>query len=288
MFGSDESGAIDLAGYFQLDQWRVSRLTMMSPLSVQQNRYIVARLYRTDASQFVDLRLEPLQQNLPRLLEEVSIALYALPTSAGDRYTSSPDSWSSPTPPTTPSEYPLTITFSLAPTAQVAVSCDAKEEILYQIPTIDEDPLTLLTIAQIASIPSTRLRGDFALDFAENFKNLPQWYPFIYHGDTGTTSETDDTIGRIHAAELSNINLELQWLSELRLKLAAELRSCLYNAEKTAMEVQAFNTRQCERLGDVGGPQVFIDFHDDLKVKQDAENMIHRLERPAYIRGLRQ
>jgi len=278
MFGSDESTeAIDLAGYFQLDQWRVSRLTMISPLSVQQNRYIVARLYRTDASQFVELRLEPLQQNLPRLLEEVSAALRALPASAGHRYTNSPGYLSSPTPPTTPSEYPLTITFSLAPGAQVAVNCDAKEEILYQIPAIDENPLTLLTIAQVAFIPSTRLRGDFALDFAENFKNLPQWYPFVYHRDTGTPSDSD-TIGRIHSAELSSINLELQWLSELRLKLAAELRSCLYNAEKTAMEVQAFNARQCERLSDVGGPRVFIDFHDDLKTKQD--------ERPAYIRGL--
>jgi hypothetical protein len=150
--------------------------------------------------------------------------------------------------------------------------------------TIDEGALTLLTIVQVASIPSARYRGDFAEDFVDILRShnyLPQRDAVFNYGDTpGATSETnkDD--------ELSNIDHELQRLSELRLQLAAELRSCLYNAEKTAMEVQAFNTRQCVRP-DVDGPQVFIDFQDDLQVKQDVGYMIHRLERPAYSRGLR-
>jgi hypothetical protein len=259
-----------MAGYLQLDRWKVSRLTIISSLSVLRSKYIVARFYRTDPSQFVDLRLEPLQQKIPRFLEAVSAALSALPTSTEYRYTTSLDfDWSSPTPPSSPSEYPLTITFSLAPNSPVGVSYDTKEEILYEMSTIDEGSLTLLTIVHIASIPSTRYQGDFAEDFADRLRSHE--YHWMH------ASEDD---------ELSNINHELQQLSELRLQLAAELRSCLYNAENTAMEVQAFNAWQCERL-DVDGPRVLIDFQDDLKVKQDVGYMIHRLERPAYIRGLR-
>lgn len=282
-----------MTGYLQLDQWKVSRLTVISPLSILRSKYIVARFYRTDPSQFVDLRLEPLQQKIPRFLDAVSAALSALPTSTEYRYTTSLGfDWSSPTPPSTPNEYPLTITFSLAPNTSVGVNCDIKEEILYQMSAIDEGSLTLLTIVHIASIPSTRYRGGFADDFSDRFRSykyLPRQDPLFNHRHTsGATNETD-TISWMHASEddeLSNINRELQRLGELRLQLAAELRSCLYNAENTAMEVQAFNTRQCERR-DVDGPRVFIDFQDDLKVKQDVGYMIHRLERPAYIRGLR-
>jgi len=282
-----------MTGYLQLDQWKVSRLTIISPLSVLRSKYIVARFYRTDPSQFVDLRLEPLQQKVPRFLEAVSTALSALPTSTEYRYTTSLGfDCSSPTPPSTPAEYPLTITFSLAPNSPVGINYDTKEEIIYQMSAIDEGSLTLLTVVQIASIPSARYRGDFAEDFADSLrrhKYLPRRDSFFKHRDTPGTASKTYTIGGMHASEddeLSNIRHELQRLSERRLQLGAELRSCLNNAEKTAMEVQAFNTRQCERL-DVDGPRVFIDFQDDLKVKQDVGYMIHRLERPAYIRGLR-
>jgi hypothetical protein len=50
------------------------------------------------------------------------------------------------------------------------------------------------------------------------------------------------------------------------------------------MEVQAFNTRR-EQLGD--GAQIFIDFQDDLRMKQDVVDMIGRLEQSSYIRGAR-
>lgn len=276
-----------MADYLQLDQWKVSRLTMISPLSVMRSKYIVARLYRTDPSQFVDLRLEPLQQQSPLFLEAVSTALNALPTAVGYRYSASSDfEWSTPTPPTTPSEYPVTITFSLASSSQI-FDYDTNEEILYQISAIDERSLTLLTIVQKASTPSAQYRGNFAEDFVDTLRShnyLPQGDLFVNHSETpGATSEVY-WMGPSEDEELS-INHELQRLGELRLQLAAELRSCLYNAEKTVMEVQAFNNRQLERL-DIDGPQVFIDFQDDLKVKQDVGHMIHRLERPAYIRGL--
>ena len=284
-----------MTGYLQHDQWKISRLTIISPLSVLRSKYIVARFYRTDPSHFVDLRLQPLQQKSPHFLEALSTALSALPASTGRRYTTSPDfDCPSPTPPTTPSEYPLTITFSLAPNPPVGVNYDAKEEILYQMSAIDEGSVTLLTVVHIASIPSTRYPGNFVEDFVDSLRRhnyVNQRDQFANHGHAfGATSETD-TIGWTHASEseddeLSNINHELQRLRELRLQLAAELRSCLYNAENTAIEVQAFNTRQCERL-DADGPRVFIDFQDDLKVKQDVGDMIHRLERPAYVRGLR-
>jgi hypothetical protein len=333
---------IDPPNYDHLDQWKVSRLTVMSPSSVLQRRYIVARLSRgAESSEFVDLRLEHLQDNLPWLFDAVATALNALPTTECQDTTSIGNGCSSPTPPATPSEYPLTITFSLVPNSQVTVNVDVEEEILYQpSTTADRGSLTLLTLAHcITSIPSAGCQGDFAQDFIAALRRhyFPDWYNFVDHNDLSENKRETDTeecneddflgyhihqrvrycsfnnisklltkflyqrhldlgltiqhpepirwVDSSEGEELSNINEEFQRLSEVRLQLATDLRLSLRDAENAAMEVEAFNTRQREQLGD--GAQVFIDFQDDLKTKQDVVDMIRRLEQSSYIRGVR-
>ena len=108
------------------------------------------------------------------------------------------------------------------------------------------------------------------------------------HLDLGLTIQHPEPIGWVDSSEgveLSSISEEFQRLSEVRLKLAADLRLSLRDAENTAMEVEAFNTRQREQLGE--GAQIFIDFQEDLKTKQDVVDMIRRLEQSSYIRGVR-
>ena len=332
---------IDPADYNHLDQWRVSRLTVISPSSVLQSRYVVARLFRgTEASECVDLRLEHPQDSLPWHFDAIAAALTVLSTTTECKDTTSIGiGGSSPTPPPTPSDYPLTITFSLVRNLQVAMNIDVEEEILYQISTTDERALTLLTLAHcIPSIPSAGCRGDFAQEFIDAFRKYypPSRYNFVDHRDLfDNKSETDteecdeedfldhhihqlvrycpfnniskltnflcqryldldlsiqhpEPIGWVDISEgeeLSNINEEFQRLSEVRLQLAADLRLSLRDAENTAMKVQAFNNRQREQPDD--GAQVFIDFQDDLKTKQDVVDMIRRLEQSSYIRGVR-
>jgi len=334
---------INSADYVHLDQWRVSRLTVIFPSSGLQRRYVVARLSRgAESSESVDLRLEHPQDTLPWLFYAVATALNALSTGTECQDTTSiGNGCSSPTPPPTPSEYPLTITFSLVPNSQVTVDVDVEEEILYQpSTTADRGSLTLLTLARcITSIPSAGCRGDFVQDFIDAFRRhyLLNRYNFVDHNDlSDNKSETDteecneddfldyhihqrvrycsfnnisklltkflcqrhpdlgrtiqhlEPIGWVDSSEceeLSNINEEFHRLSEVRLQLAADLRLSLRDTENTAMEVQAFNTRQREQLGD--GAQVFIDFEEDLKTKQDVVDMIRRLEQSLYIRGVR-
>lgn len=190
---------IDPPNYYHLDQWKVSRLTVISPSSVLQRRYVVARLYRgAESFEFVDLRLEHPQDNLLWLFDAVATALNALSTTTECQDTASiGNGCSSPTPPPTPSLYPLTITFSLVPNSQGTLDVDVEEEILYQpSTTTDRGSLTLLTLAHcITSIPSARSRGDFAQDFIGTFRRhyLPDWYNFVDHNDLSDNKSEADT-----------------------------------------------------------------------------------------------
>ncbi|KIM38057.1 hypothetical protein M413DRAFT_448088 [Hebeloma cylindrosporum] len=311
--GSGElSRDIEPTDYVHLDQWIVSRLTVVSPLSILENRYVVVRLFRD--TEYVDLRFAPPHHNIPQLFDALSIALDALSTSTECQDMMPIDmGGSSPTPPPTPCDYPLTITFS---NSQTTMDVDVVEEVLYQNSApADESSLTLLALAHcITSMPSAGCRDD---DFIEAFRNasheyLSEWFEFVNHDLSDSESEADtqeeddilgskddlelglatqhpEPLGWIDVSEdveLSIINEEFQRLSEVRLQLAADLRSSLLDVEKTAMEIQAFNTRQREHIDGDDGPGVFIDFQDDVKVKQDVADMIHRLERPSYVRGL--
>ena len=171
-------------------------MNVISPTSVLRSRYVAARLFRGTESVNLRLELEPPQDSLPQFFDAVATALDALSTSTEFQETSADTSGSSPTPPTTPSGYPLTITFSPIPNSQVTANVEAEEEILYQIPTTaDEGSLTLLTLVHcITSIPLAGCRGDFAQDFINAFRRhdyLSERYNFVNSDLSDNESGTD-------------------------------------------------------------------------------------------------